>query len=282
VRPNNGRGGSDGFLKEYAPIADGYMIVVSEPLYVSAAGETTAPEPGRVALSEHVAYTRTSALTALNRLMMLLREGCVSTGHQGSARRLAFWKQFCCGYLAVAGRIDREMAAKQANSILQSPFFRARRRTTHYGKAAIGFSRFDIPRRRALESRQNGRAEKVYREPDRYPQATVGHCSGLRDALSRQAKRRSAKSAEISKSVGGRGHQRFRATNKQLKHEPTRMAKSFKEKRSQRRLRDRENQLKLQSYPTGTALSSQSGRHGKMLGVSPGLSCNGALNFQPT
>jgi tetratricopeptide (TPR) repeat protein len=107
------------FLKEYAPIADGYMIFVSEALMRFGRWNEVlqAPEPaGNLPLSRALwHYTRSSALTALNHLEEAQKEK--ASFDQAAAAVPKDWhfgNNSADDILRIAARIlDGELAAKE-------------------------------------------------------------------------------------------------------------------------------------------------------------------------
>jgi tetratricopeptide (TPR) repeat protein len=193
----------DEFLKEYAPIADGYMIIVSETLMRFGRWQEVlaAPEPRpELPLSRALwHYTRTSALTALNRMDDAASE---KAAFQQAVKAVPadwhFGNNSAADILAIAGRvIDGEMAAKRAQSdpaisVLQDAV--RLEDNLHYDEPPDWIQ----PVRHTLgavllKAGKTADAEKVYREDLlRYP-GNGWSLLGLRDALSQQGKKDEAR-----------------------------------------------------------------------------------------
>ena len=197
----------DDFLKEYAPIADGYMIIVSEVLMRFGRWQEVlaAPEPGPdLPLSRALwRYTRTSALAALNRMDEAASE---KEAFQKAVKAVPpdwhFGNNSAADILAIAARvIDGEMAAKRSQvdtaiSVLQDAI--RIEDGLHYDEPPDWIQ----PVRHTLgavllRAGKPAEAEQVYRDDlVRYP-GNGWALLGLRDALAHQGK--SDESRQVAK-----------------------------------------------------------------------------------
>jgi tetratricopeptide (TPR) repeat protein len=186
------------FLKAYAPMADGYMIFVSEVLMRFGRWQEVlaAPEPRPdLPLSRALwRYTRTSALTALNRMDEAASE---KESFQKAVKAVPadwhFGNNSATDILAIAARvIDGEMAAKRSQfdpaiSVLQDAV--RIEDSLRYDEPPDWIQ----PVRHTLgavllKANKPAEAEKVYRDDLlRYP-GNGWALLGLRDALTHQSK----------------------------------------------------------------------------------------------
>jgi len=193
----------DEFIKEYAPIADGYMIIVSETLMRFGRWQevlaTAEPRP-ELPLSRALwHYTRTSALTALNRMDDAASE---KAAFQQAVKAVPsdwrFGNNSAVDILAIASRvIDGEMAAKRAQLDPAISVLRDAVRledNLHYDEPPDWIQ----PVRHTLgavllKAGKTADAEKIYREDLlRYP-GNGWSLLGLRDALAQQGKKDEAR-----------------------------------------------------------------------------------------
>jgi tetratricopeptide (TPR) repeat protein len=194
------------FLKEYAPIADGYMIVVSEVLMRFGRWQEVlaAPEPAStLPLSRALwHYTRTSALIALNRLEEAKVEKAAFTrASEAVPKDWHFGNNSAADMLAIASKIlEGETSAKQGQ--VQNAV------TTLQDAARLEDNlRYDEPPdwiqpvrhtlgAVLLKAGNGSQAEQVYREDLlRYPGNGWG-LLGLSNALKQQGKNEEAKSVQ--------------------------------------------------------------------------------------
>jgi tetratricopeptide (TPR) repeat protein len=193
----------DEFLKEYAPIADGYMIIVSETLMRFGRWQEVlaAPEPRpELPLSRALwRYTRTSALTALNRMGEAASEkAAFQQAVKAVPANWQFGNNSAADILAIAGRvIDGEIAAKAGQSELAISALQDAVRledNLRYDEPPDWIQ----PVRHTLgavllKAGKTAHAEKVYREDlVRYP-GNGWSLLGLRDALAQQGKKDEAR-----------------------------------------------------------------------------------------
>jgi len=188
----------DDFLKDYAPVADGYMIFVSEVLMRFGRWQEVLAEPEpkpELPLSRALwRYTRSSALTALNRLDDAVSEKqAFERAVKAVPSDWHFGNNSAADILAIAGRvIEGEQASQRdqfdsAVSVLQQAV--ALEDNLHYDEPPDWIQ----PVRHTLgavllRAGKPAEAEKVYREDLlRYP-GNGWVLLGLRDALNQQRK----------------------------------------------------------------------------------------------
>jgi len=193
----------DQFLKDYAPIADGYMIFVSEALMRFGKWQEVLAEPeprSELPLSQALwRYTRTSALIALNRMDEATSEkAAFERAVKAVPADWHFGNNSAADILAIAARvIDGEMAAKksQFDSAISSLKEAARQEDNlHYDEPPDWIQ----PVRHTLgavllKAGKTNEAEAVYREDlVRYP-GNGWSLFGLRDALTQEGKTEEAR-----------------------------------------------------------------------------------------
>src|SRR5581483_9559435 len=194
------------FLKEYAPIADGYMIFVSEALMrfgrwqeILAAREPAATLPLSRALWR---YTRTSALTALNRIEEARAEKAMFDQAAAAVpKEWRFGNNSAADILAIASRVlEGEMAARAGRFELAVPKLQEAAKLEDDLKYDEPPDWIQPVRHTLgavlLKAGNPAEAEEVYREDlKRYP-GNGWALMGLRNAFQQQGKQSEARTAQ--------------------------------------------------------------------------------------
>jgi tetratricopeptide (TPR) repeat protein len=194
------------FLKEYAPIADGYMIFVPEVLMRFGRWNeilsVSKPAPNLPLSRALWHYTRTSALVALNRLEEAQAEKSAFERAQAEVPKdWRFGNNSAADILAIASKvIEGEMSARQGHLAIAITALR------DAAQLEDGL-RYDEPPdwlqpvrhtlgAVLLKAGQPADAEQVYREDLRQFPGNGWSLMGLRDALKQQGKPDEAKAVQ--------------------------------------------------------------------------------------